>query len=116
MNGDRKTTGFTMARREPRQMDEIVQQFLKLSGLCDGMNVHRMDIAWDQASGVGPYTLSRSFVNGTYYVTLASSVVRNQLSFRKEDILRTMNDILMADPLFSKDSKTAGFVKKLVLR
>lgn len=114
---DRKLpTGFVMARREPRQMDDIVSQFVKMSGLAEGINSHRIDVAWDQASGVAPWTVARSFSNGTYYVTLASSVVRNQLSFRKEDIINAMNGILAADPLFTKDCPGACMVRKLVLR
>lgn len=108
--------GFTMARRDPSPMEDVIRQFVKLSGLAGGINGHRVDVAWDEASGVAPWTVARSFANGTYYVTLASSVVRNQLSFRKEDIIRTMNRILASDPLFSKDCPGACMVKKLVLR
>ena len=71
---------------------------------------------WDECSGAGPFTLKRYFRSGTLYVTLSSSVIRNQLSFQKEALIEKMNACLSGDSLFTDDNRTAGFVKDLVLR
>ena len=67
-------------------------------------------------SGAGPFTLKRYFRSGTLYITLNSSVIRNQLSFQKEALIEKMNATLSGDPLFTSDNRTAGYVKELVLR
>ena len=56
------------------------------------------------------------FRSGTLYITLSSSVIRNQLYFQKEALIEKMNATLSEDNLFTKDNRTTGFVRELVLR
>ena len=50
------------------------------------------------------------------YITLNSSVIRNQLSFQKEALIEKMNAYLAGDALFTDDNRTAGYVQNLILR
>jgi hypothetical protein len=97
-------------------MEEVIGEFIKSAKLASGLNSQRVYAAWDDCSGAGPFTLKRYFRAGTLYITLNSSVIRNQLSFQKEALIEKMNATLSGDPLFTPDNRTAGFVKELVLR
>ncbi len=79
-------------------------------------NTHRIFSAWDEASGAGPYTLKRFFRNGRLYITVSSSVIRNQLYFQRDSLIEKMNAILEKDDLFIRDDRNVGFVKELVLK
>ena len=43
-------------------------------------------------------------------------MVRNQLYFQKDLLLEKINAALAADPLFTNDNRTVGFVKSIVLK
>ena len=103
-------------RKEAVSMDEIVSAYIKQMKIAAGLNTQRIFEAWDVCSGAGPFTLKRFFRGGKLYITLASSVYRNQLSFQKEELIRKMNAWLSADPLFISDNRTVGFIRELILR
>ena len=65
-------------------MDELVKQYIRSMKLAAGLNTQRIFAAWDACSGAGEFTLKRFFRDGKLYITLSSSVVRNQLHFQKE--------------------------------
>lgn len=103
-------------RKEAVSMDEIVSAYIKQMKIAAGLNTQRIFEAWDVCSGAGPFTLKRFFRCGKLYITLASSVYRNQLSFQKEELIRKMNAWLSADTLFISDNRTVGFIQELILR
>ena len=103
-------------RKEAVGMDEIVSQYIKAMKLTAGLNTQRIFAAWDACSGAGPYTLKRFFRSGRLYVTLSSSVIRNQLYFQKDELIRKMNAFLSDDELFTDDNRTVGFIQELILR
>ena len=111
-----KKRSYAIRRKEALSMEEVIGEFIKSAKLASGLNSQRIYAAWDDCSGAGPFTLKRYFRAGTLYVTLNSSVIRNQLSFQKEALIEKMNATLSGDPLFTPDNRTAGFVKELVLR
>ena len=111
-----KKRSYFIRRKEALSMEEVVEEFIKSANLASGLNTQRVYAAWDEASGAGPFTLKRFFRGGTLYITLNSSVIRNQLYFQKEALIEKMNAILSGDPLFTDDNHTVGFVKELVLR
>ena len=113
---DHKKRSYFIRRKEALTMEEVVEEFIKSAKLASGLNTQRVFAAWDDCSGAGPYTLKRYFRSGTLYITLNSSVIRNQLLFQKEALIEKMNATLSGDPLFTSDNKTAGYVKELVLR
>lgn len=103
-------------RKNAVSMDEIVSAYIKQMKLAAGLNTQRIFEAWDVCSGAGPVTLKRFFRGGKLYITLSSSVYRNQLSFQKEELIRKMNAWLSSDSLFTADNRTVGFIQELILR
>ena len=111
-----KKRNYFIRRKEALTMDEVVAEYIKSAKMASGLNTQRVFSAWDECSGAGPFTLKKYFWSGTLYVTLNSSVVRNQLYFKKEALIEKMNAWLSGDRLFTPDNRTAGYVKDLVLR
>lgn len=106
-----------MRRQNAVGMDELVKQFIREMRLSAGLNRQRIEDAWNQVSGASRYTLGTDFSNGTLYCTLSSSIVRNQLYFQKDFILKEINDFLKKDDLFIWDWESKGdCVKVLVLK
>lgn len=97
-------------------MDKVVQEFIKSMKLAAGLNTQRIFAAWDACSGAGPYTLKRFFRGGKLYITLSSSVIRNQLYFQRAVLIEKMNAYLSQDSLFTADNKSVGFITELILR
>lgn len=109
--------GNKMRRQEAVGMDELVREFIKEMRLSAGLNRQRIGEAWNEVSGASGYTLGVNFADGTLYCTLSSSIVRNQLYFQKDFILRGINEMLKKDELFIWDwGKKGDCVKVLVLR
>ena len=113
---EHKKRSYAIRRKEALTMEEVIQEYIKSAKLASGLNTQRVFAAWDECSGAGPFTLKRYFRSGTLYVTLNSSVIRNQLRFQKEALIEKMNATLSGDPLFTSDNRTVGYVKDLVLR
>ena len=97
-------------------MEELVSSYIKQMRLAAGLNTQRIFEAWDICSGAGPFTLKRFFRGGKLYITLSSSVYRNQLSFQKTELIRKMNAYLADDPLFTSDNRTVSFIEELILK
>ena len=111
-----KKRSYYIRRKEALSMEEVVDEFIKSAKLASGLNTQRIFAAWDECSGAGPFTLQRYFRSGTLYITLKSSVIRNQLSFQKDALIERMNAWLSGDRLFTSDNRTAGYIKNLVLK
>ena len=111
-----KNRSYFIRRKEALSMEEVIGEFIKSAKLASGLNTQRIYAAWDECSGAGPFTLKKFFRGGTLYITLNSSVIRNQLSFQKEALIEKMNATLAGDRLFTSDNRTVGFIKELVLR
>jgi hypothetical protein len=97
-------------------MEELVQMFIKSMKLSAGLNTRRIFEAWDAASGASRYTLRRYFRDGKLYITLNSSMVRNQLGFQKAELVDRINEILREDELFLKDDPQVKYVEELILK
>ena len=113
---EHKKRNYFIRRKEALTMEEVIEEYIKSAKMASGLNTQRIFAAWDECSGAGPYTLKRYFRSGTLYVTLNSSVIRNQLSFQKAALIEKMNATLSGDRLFTSDNRTVGYVKDLVLR
>lgn len=103
-------------RKEAVTMEEVVSAYIKQMKLAAGLNTQRIFEAWDACSGAGPYTLRRYFRSGKLYITLSSSVIRNQLLFQKDALVEKMNQYLAQDSLFTKDNNTVGYIQTLILK
>lgn len=103
-------------RKEAVTMEEVVETYIRQMKLAAGLNTQRIFAAWDACSGAGPYTLRRFFRGGKLYITLSSSVIRNQLLFQKDALVEKMNQFLAQDALFTKDNDTVGCIQTLILK
>lgn len=103
-------------RKEAVGMDQIVRQYIKSMKLAAGLNTQRIFAAWDACSGAGPFTLKRFFRSGKLYITLSSSVIRNQLYFQRDVLIEKMNAFLSIDDLFTPTDHTAPFIQELILK
>ena len=103
-------------RKEAVSMEKLVETYIKQMKLAAGLNTQRIYEAWDACSGAAPYPLRRYFRGGKLYITLSSSVIRNQLLFQKDALVEKMNSLLAQDPLFTKDNNTVSFIETLILK
>lgn len=103
-------------RKTALSMKEVIDMYIKSMKISAGLNTQRIFSAWDEASGAAQYTVRRFFRDGTLYITLSSSVVRNQLGFQNALLVEKINSILDGDELFTKDDPKVSFVQKLVLK
>ena len=111
-----KRGSVRIARKKALSMDEVVRMYVQSMKLAPALNTRRIFAAWDDASGAAPYTLKRFFRDGRLYITLSSSVVRNQLSFQSDALIEKMNAILSKDELFARDDTRVFYVKELILK
>ena len=103
-------------RKTALRMDQLVKEYIDSMKIASGLNTRRIYAAWDQASGAADYTIKRYFRAGKLYVTLNSSVVRNQLSFQKEALVEKINLLLSRDNLFTKEDPRVSWVQEIVLK
>lgn len=103
-------------RKEAIGMDKVVEEFIKSMKITAGLNTQLIFAAWDACSGAGPFTIKRFFRGGKLYITLKSSVIRNQLYFQRDALIEKMNAFLAEDPLFTADNRTVSFIRELILK
>lgn len=94
-----------MAKRfnEFQSMEDLMKDVIKENKLTKGMNQISVEEAWAKlmGNGVVSYT-SKVELNGkTLVVKLKSSVLREELSYGKEKIIKMMNEEL-GEELISK--------------
>lgn len=108
--------GNRLPRKEAIGMEALMEQYIKEMKLSAGLNRQRVFAAWDEVSGMSRYTVDRFFRDGSLYITLSSSLVRNQLYFQRDILVKEMNEFLAKDSLFTKDMPSDNYVKTLILR
>lgn len=104
------------SRKEAQSVGDVMKVFLRQMKLGSRLNTRRVFAAWDAVSGASAFTLRRFYRDGKLYVTLSSSMVRNQLEFQKTALVAAINTFLENDGLFMKDDGRVGFVKELILK
>lgn len=97
-------------------MGSLVRAYVSLMKLGPALNTRRVFIAWDKISGATDYTLRRYYRDGVLYITMSSSALRALMNFRKQELVRKLNEELEKDELFIADDPTVGFVKELILK
>lgn len=93
-------------KKDLLNLSEILKDFKDENKLNDGLDKVNIRDAWSSlmGSGVSNYTEAVEFKRDTLYVRLSSSVLREELSYGKEKIIKMINEELGKD-----------LVKKLVL-
>ncbi|WP_461532692.1 DciA family protein [Sinomicrobium sp.] len=98
-----------MAKRhsEHISLSEGLKAFIAENKLQSGMDKIDVRKAWKQlmGSGIANYTSDIQLKNDTLYVSLTSSVLREELSYGKEKIIAIINEELGKE-----------LIKKIVLR
>lgn len=97
-----------MAKRESDSFSikDLLGSYIKDSKLNKGFQKIHIEEAWEKLMGVGvaSYTTEVKLQNGTLIVCLSSSVLREELSYGKDKIVRMINEEMGED-----------LVKKLML-
>jgi predicted nucleic acid-binding Zn ribbon protein len=83
-----------MQRKEVKKIDSLLQQFVKANRLEKGLAEYRLMKSWKDLLGitVAKKTKSLKIQNRKLFVTLHSSVVRNELSMIKESLIPKLNE------------------------
>ncbi|UNY98821.1 DUF721 domain-containing protein [Zhouia spongiae] len=86
-----------MARRnEHISLADALKSFVENSKLEKGLDKHNVEDAWVNlmGPGVNNYTTNVQLKGSVLYVTLSSSVLREELSYGKEKIIGMINESL----------------------
>lgn len=98
-----------MARRnnDHLSISDLLKEFVDNNKLQPGLDKVNVKDAWAQmmGNGVNNYTTAIQLERDTLYVQLSSSVLREELSYGKEKIIKMLNESIGKD-----------VIKKLVLR
>lgn len=90
-----------------QNLSEALNAFIKENKLQKGIDKVDARTAWEQlmGNGVNNYTTQIELKNETLYVSLSSSVLRQELSMGKSKIIKLLNEELGKE-----------LIKKIVLR
>ena len=90
-----------MAKRfnEESPIGDVLKQFISQNKLEAGMDVVNVRDAWKNlmGNGVNNYTTEIQLKGSTLYVALSSAVLREELSYGKEKIIKMINEELRKD-------------------
>ncbi|APG64343.1 MULTISPECIES: DUF721 domain-containing protein [Tenacibaculum] len=85
-----------MAKRENDSfsIQDLMKTFIKENNLTKGMQKLKIDEAWTKlmGQGVASYTTRVQLQNKTLVVSLSSSVLREELSYGKDKIVKMLNE------------------------
>ncbi|MBC7524586.1 MAG: DUF721 domain-containing protein [Flavobacterium sp.] len=94
-----------MAKRISNEssISDVLKQFIQVNKLEAGMDKIDVEQAWKSlmGNGVNSYTKEVFLKGNTLYVSLTSSVLREELSFGKEKIIKMINEELRKDVISS---------------
>lgn len=87
-----------MAKRENDSfhVKDLMKSFIQENNLSKGMQKIKIEESWEKlmGQGVASYTESVQLQNKTLIVKLTSSVLREELSYGKEKIIKMLNEEL----------------------
>jgi hypothetical protein len=90
-----------MAKRfnEESPIGDVLKQFIVQNKLEAGIDVVNVRDAWKNlmGNGVNNYTTEIQLKGTTLYVALSSAVLREELSYGKEKIIKMINEELRKD-------------------
>ncbi|UGS20355.1 DUF721 domain-containing protein [Flavobacterium cyclinae] len=90
-----------MAKRynEESPIGDVLKQFISQNKLEVGIDQINVREAWKNlmGNGVNNYTTEIQLKGSTLYVALSSAVLREELSFGKEKIIKMINEELRKD-------------------
>ena len=94
----------TMAKRENDSfsIEDLMQLFIKENKLTKGMQKIKIEETWHKMMGQGVtvHTTSVKLQNKTLVIQLNSSVLREELSYGKDKIIKMMNEEIGEEIIF----------------
>jgi len=83
-----------MKRKEIQKIDSLLQSFVKANNLEKGLAEYRLIKSWNDLLGISVSKKTKSLYirNRKLFVTLHSSVVRNELEMIKDTIIPRLNE------------------------
>ena len=89
------------------KIDRLIKSYIKENNLENGLENIEVANLWYKImkNGVANYTTDVTLKNGILHIKLKSSVLREELSYGKEKIIKLLNEKLKKD-----------LIKKIVLR
>jgi hypothetical protein len=92
---------------DKQNIDDLLKSFVKENKLEKGLDKVNVEATWRDlmGNGVNNYTNSVKLHHDTLYIELSSSVLREELSYGKDKIIKMINEAL-----------GKNLVNKLVLR
>lgn len=90
-------------KREANAIKDLMKSFIKENNLSKGMQKLKIEEVWEKLMGPGvvSYTEQVQLQNRTLIIKLTSSVLREELSYGKEKIVKMINQE-MGEDLVSK--------------
>ncbi|ARV13987.1 DUF721 domain-containing protein [Polaribacter sp. SA4-12] len=92
-----------MSKRENDSfsIEDLMKSFIKENNLSKGMQKIKAEETWNKmmGPGVATHTTSVKLQNKTLVVNLNSSVLREELSYGKEKIIKMMNEEIGEDAI-----------------
>ena len=81
---------------DKQNIEDLLKSFVKENKLEKGLEKVNVESAWRDlmGNGVNSYTSNIKLHHNTLYVELSSSVLREELSYGKEKIIKMINDSL----------------------
>ena len=90
-----------MAKRLSNEssISDVLKEFIEVNKLQNGMDKIDVQQAWKSlmGNGVNSYTKEVILKGSTLYVSLTSAVLREELSYGKEKIIKMINEELRKD-------------------
>lgn len=90
-----------MAKRfnEESPIGDVLKEFISQNKLEAGMDVVNVREAWKNlmGNGVNSYTTEIQLKGSTLYVALSSAVLREELTYGKDKIIKMINEELRKD-------------------
>lgn len=81
-------------KNEEMKLSDLLKSFVDENKLNKGLNEVKIRDVWNNQMGpaIEKYTTQIKLKNNVLYVQLSSSVLREELSYGKEKIIRIMNE------------------------
>lgn len=94
-------------KNENLSLEDVLKEFVDKNKLQTGLDKVNVREVWNREMGpaIEKYTTAIKLQNDTLYIQLSSSVLREELSYGKEKIMKMLNEELGRE-----------LIKKLVLR
>lgn len=92
---------------EIKKVNSILNNLIENSSLKEGLNNIKIQTIWKKTMGdnINSYTSEIALRKHTLYIKLSSSVLREELSYGKEKIIKLLNEELNAE-----------IIRKIILR